>query len=62
MEKYVPPKPSPKPSDYKAFIESLSDNERELHEMAEKLLGSSYFVQWTHGYRKWKASQGGVKK
>jgi hypothetical protein len=61
MQKYVPPKPSPKPSDHTAFIASLSSNERELHEMAERFLGSSYFVQWTHGYRKWKAAQG-VKK
>lgn len=59
METYEAPKPAPKPADYTAFIASLSPNEKELHEMAEKFLGSSYFVQWTHGYRKWKASQGG---
>ena len=58
METYTPPKPPVKPADYTEFLESLDHKERELHEMAEKLLGSSYFVQWTHGYRKWKASQG----
>lgn len=56
-ERYVPPTPPPKPADYDEFIASLDDRERELHEMAERLLGSSYFVQWTHGYRKWKAGR-----
>jgi hypothetical protein len=56
MDTYTPPKPPAKPADYTAFMSSLSPKERELHEMGEKLLGSSYFVQWTHGYRKWKAS------
>jgi hypothetical protein len=54
---YTPPKPSPKPADYTAYMSSLSPMEKELHKMAEHYLGSSYFVQWTHSYRKWKASQ-----
>jgi hypothetical protein len=57
-ERYVPPTPPPKPADYAEFIASLDNRERELHEMAERLLGSSYFVQWTHGYKKWKAGAG----
>lgn len=57
METYTPPKPSPKPIDYMDFIASLSPQEKELHEIGEKFLGSSYFVQWTYSYRKWKAIQ-----
>jgi len=54
---YVPPPPPVKPADYEEFMAQLDDKERELHIMAEELLGSSYFVQWTHGYKKWKASK-----
>lgn len=61
-EIYIPPKPAPKPADYDEFISTLSPKEKELHEMGEKLLGSSYFVQWTHHYRKWKASKGTTGK
>ena len=54
--KYTPPKPSPKPADYDQYLKSLTPQELELHNMAEEFLGSSYFVEWTHGYKKWKAS------
>ena len=62
MQTYVPPKSNPKPDDYAIFLASLSEQEKELHSMAEGLLGSSYFVQWTHGYMKWKASLSPIKK
>jgi hypothetical protein len=53
---YKPPKPSPMPSDYDLYLASLTSQELELHKMAEELLGSSFFVEWTHGYKKWKAT------
>ncbi len=56
-QKYAPPPRPAKPADYEEFMAQLDDKERELHRMAEELLGSSYFVQWTHGYKKWKAGR-----
>jgi len=53
MQRYIPPKPAPKPVDFDEFYESLTDAEKELHELAIEKLGSSYFVQWTHMYTKW---------
>ncbi len=54
---YEPPKPSPLPDDYEEFMASITDKERKLFEIAKEKLGSSFFVQWTHLYRKWKASK-----
>jgi hypothetical protein len=56
-EIYVPPNSSPVPEDFDLYYASLSEREKELHKMAVDLLGSSYFVQWSHGYKKWKANQ-----
>ena len=56
-QKYAPPPRPVKPADYEEFMASLDEEERELHIMAEELLGSSYFVQWTHGYKKWRAGR-----
>ncbi len=53
MAKYVPPKSSPLPADYDEFMASLTEQEKELFEIAKEKLGSSFFVQWTHLYRKW---------
>jgi hypothetical protein len=39
------------------YLASLSPAARELHELAVKMLGSSYFVERTHGYQKWLAKQ-----
>jgi len=54
---YSPPKPAPKPDDFDEFYASLTNKEKELHELAVKQLGSSYFVQWTHFYKKWKLNK-----
>lgn len=54
---YVPPKPSPLPDDYEEFMLSLTEKEKILFDMAREKLGSSFFVQWTHLYKKWKASK-----
>lgn len=50
---YVPPKPLPLPEDYGTFYNSLSNNEKELIELAKKKLGSSFIIRWTHMYKKW---------
>lgn len=60
MEKGSPKtelEPHPKPADYDEFIASLSTVERELHEMAQIKLGSSYFIERTRSYKKWTASR-----
>ncbi len=54
METYKEPEIHRKPVDAAAFLASLSTRERELHALAEKLLGSSYFLDRTHSYVKWK--------
>jgi hypothetical protein len=54
---YVPLKPHAVPTEAMAYLESLNAKERELHEMAVKILGSSYFVETSHGYVKWKAAK-----
>lgn len=53
MQVYTPPKPAPLPADFEEFFASLTEKEKELHELATEKLGSSYFVQWTHMYRDW---------
>jgi hypothetical protein len=37
----------------KEFLASLTPREQELHTLAAKMLGSSYFVEKTHAYVKW---------
>jgi hypothetical protein len=53
MQVYTPPKPAPLPADFDEFFATLSEKEKELHELATVKLGSSYFIQWTHMYLKW---------
>lgn len=53
MNVYTPPKPAPLPHDFDEFYASLTPQEKELHALAIEMLGSSYFVQWCHMYRKW---------
>lgn len=43
----------------KQFFASLTDQQKELHELATQMLGSSYFVGKTHAYRGWEAKQKG---
>jgi hypothetical protein len=57
MPRYAPPKPAPLPVDFDEFYASLTHEEKELHALATEWLGSSYFIQWTHMYTKWKKSQ-----
>ena len=53
MQVYTPPKPAPLPADFDEFFATLSEKEKELHELATVKLWSSYFIQWTHMYLKW---------
>ena len=53
MQHYTPPKPAPLPQDFDEFYQSLTPEEKELHELAIQKLGSSYFIQWTHMYCAW---------
>ena len=39
------------------FLASLSSREAALQTMMSKSLGSSYFVERTHAFRKWLAAQ-----
>lgn len=54
MQHYTPPKPAPLPEDYEAFYATLTNAEKELDALAKEKLGSSYVIQWTHMYLKWK--------
>ena len=54
MQRYTPPKPAPLPEDYEEFYAILTDAEKELDALAKEKLGSSYVIQWTHMYLKWK--------
>lgn len=57
MLRYQPPKPAPLPDDFDEFYASLTNREKELHHLAIEKLQSSYFVQWTHFYKKWKKTK-----
>ena len=45
------------PDEVKPYIEQLSEKELELHNLAIKELGSSYFVEFSRGYLEWLAKQ-----
>jgi hypothetical protein len=49
--------PHPIPPEAAAYVASFTPAQRDLHELAVKMLGSSYFVERTHGFAKWKAAQ-----
>ena len=57
MQRYTPPKPAPLPVDFDEFYATLTPEEKELHALATEWLASSYFIQWTHMYTKWKKSR-----
>jgi hypothetical protein len=47
----------PLPSDAHEYLASIEPKERELHQLAAEMLKSSYFMEKTHSYRKWKTAQ-----
>ena len=56
MERQILP-PHPLPSDSKEFLASCSPQERAVHLLAIEQLGSSYFMEKSHGYKTWKAKK-----
>lgn len=46
--------PHPLTAEAKLYIASLDARGKELHELAVEKLGSSYFVDRTLGFQKWK--------
>ncbi len=53
--------PHPIPAEAEAYLAAMTPAQRELHELAVKMLGSSYFIQRTHGYQKWLAANAAKK-
>jgi hypothetical protein len=47
----------PLPADARAFLAAVDPKERELQQLAADMLKSSYFMEKTHSYRKWKMAQ-----
>jgi len=41
----------------KQFLASLTQEQRNLQVLAQKMLGSSYFIEKTHGFKAWAAAQ-----
>ncbi len=62
MLRYTPPKPAPLPEDFDEFYASLTETEKQLHQLAIEKLQSSYFVQWSHMYKKWKKNKESAAK
>lgn len=43
----------------KQFLDSRGVKEKELHKLAQQMLGSSYFTGKTHGFTQWLKSNPG---
>ena len=56
MQRQILP-PHPLPADSAAYLAACSEQERALVKLAIERLGSSYFMEKSHGYRAWKAKQ-----
>jgi hypothetical protein len=54
---YIPPPPHKIPESALPFIAALSEQQHALHQLAIDLLGSSYFVETSHGFIKWQEEQ-----
>ena len=48
--------PHPLNQQEQQYIAQMGSQDRALHELAVQKLGSSYFVKWTHGFKKWSAA------
>ena len=48
---YVPPPLHRIPEEAAKFLATLPEKERQLHELAIELLGSSYFVETCHAFK-----------
>jgi hypothetical protein len=43
--------------DVPAYLATMTEQEREAEKLAREMLGTSYFIEQTHGFLKWKAGQ-----
>jgi hypothetical protein len=43
--------------DVPAYLATMTEQEREAEKLAREMLGTSYFIEQTHGFLKWKAAQ-----
>jgi len=55
MQRQILP-PHGNPADSEAYLAACSPQERALVELAIEQLGSSYFMEKSHGYLAWKRS------
>jgi hypothetical protein len=53
--------PHKHPADAETYLAACSAEERRLVDLAIQMLGSSYFMEKSHGYVAWKAKQGNPK-
>ncbi len=49
--------PHQPPADAAEYLAAISPEERRLVQLAIEKLGSSYFMEKSHGYKAWKASK-----
>ena len=56
MDRQILP-PHPLPPDSEEFLAACSPQERAVHLLAIEQLGSSYFMEKSHGYKAWKAKK-----
>jgi hypothetical protein len=54
---YVAPPPHAIPESALPYIAALSEQQHALHMLATELLGSSYFVETSHGFIKWQQEE-----
>jgi hypothetical protein len=59
---YEPPPPHKIPESAAAYMAAMTEQQHALHVLATQLLGSSYFVETSHGFVKWQAEQGTSEK
>ena len=57
MESTNVPVHNPTPEALK-YLESMTPDQKKLHELAIKMLASSYFVERTRGFEDWKKKAG----
>jgi hypothetical protein len=41
----------------KKYVREMTPDQKEQHKMAQEMLGSSYFVERTKGYKEWAKAQ-----
>lgn len=57
QKRHILPPHNP-PADAEVYLAACSQEERKLVQLAIEKLGSSYFMEKSHGYLAWKSKQG----